>query len=56
LRQRLDPKVEVRLVVGAGGVFEVRLDGHRIFSKSLAKRFPSADEIVQLVLDADTTP
>ncbi|OQX20320.1 MAG: hypothetical protein BWK76_01730 [Desulfobulbaceae bacterium A2] len=56
LRSRLGPEIDVRLIPGSGGVFEVSLDGQRIFSKSQAKRFPAADEIVQLVLKAGAAP
>jgi selenoprotein W-related protein len=37
--------VEARLVKGAGGVFEVRLDGELLFSKKKAGRFPDPGEI-----------
>jgi len=39
---------EVEYVAGAGGIFEVELNGRRIFSKAEAGRFPEAGEIVAL--------
>jgi selenoprotein W-related protein len=42
---------EVALVPGKGGVFEVRLNGERIFSRSESGRFPESKELKQLVRD-----
>ena len=43
---------EVALVPGAeAGVFEVRLDGETLFSRSQAGRFPEAAELKRLVRD-----
>src|SRR5687768_15237430 len=42
---------EVALVPGAGGVFEVRLDGETLWSRSAQGRFPEAKELKQLVRD-----
>jgi selenoprotein W-related protein len=42
---------EVALVPGRGGVFEVRLDSERLFSRAQEQRFPEAAEIKQLVRD-----
>jgi selenoprotein W-related protein len=42
---------EVALVPGSGGVFEVRLDGTVLFSRSEAGRFPDSRELKQLVRD-----
>lgn len=36
---------------GEGGVFEVRLEGERIFSRADAGRFPDIVELKQLVRD-----
>lgn len=42
---------EIALVPGAGGVFEVRLDGVTIFSRREAQRFPESKELKQAVRD-----
>lgn len=41
----------VSLKPGSGGIFEVRLDDECVFSRKLARRFPEAKEIKQLVRD-----
>jgi selT/selW/selH-like putative selenoprotein len=40
---------EVELIAGSGGVFEVELNGKKIFSKAEQKRFPEEGEIVKLL-------
>ena len=42
---------EVALVPGSGGIFEVRLDGERVWSKKEAGRFPEPKEIKQIIRD-----
>jgi selenoprotein W-related protein len=42
---------EVALIPGQGGVFDVRVDGVLVFSKSVEGRFPEAGELKQLVRD-----
>lgn len=42
---------EVALLPGAGGVFEIRLNGETLFSRKQAGRFPEAKEIKQLLRD-----
>jgi selenoprotein W-related protein len=42
---------EVALVSGTGGVFEVRLDGTVVWSRSGAGRFPELKELKQRVRD-----
>ena len=42
---------EVALVPGSGGIFEVRLDGERVWNKKEAGRFPEPKEIKQLIRD-----
>lgn len=42
---------EVALVPGSGGIFEVRLDGEKLWNKKEAGRFPEPKEIKQLVRD-----
>ncbi|MBT8147888.1 MAG: Rdx family protein [Gammaproteobacteria bacterium] len=41
--------VEVRLVAGSGGVFDVRCDGKLVFSKLKEGRFPAVGELLQLI-------
>jgi selT/selW/selH-like putative selenoprotein len=40
---------EVELVAGSGGVFDVVVDGRKIFSKGAATRFPEEGEIARLI-------
>ena len=42
---------EVALVPGTGGVFEVRLDGNAIWSRTREGRFPELKELKQRVRD-----
>ena len=42
---------EVALVPGAGGIFEVSVDGDLIWSKKDQGRFPDSKELKQLVRD-----
>jgi len=37
---------EVTLVKGSGGVFDVEVDGKRVFSKHHEGRFPEPEEII----------
>ena len=39
------------LIPGSGGVFEVRVDGKIVFSRSQRGHFPEAKELKQLVRD-----
>ena len=41
--------LEAELIEGAGGVFDVRLDGDLIFSKQEVGRFPEQDEILDRI-------
>ena len=41
----------VCLKPGAGGIFEVRLDGETFFSRKAAGRFPESKELKQLIRD-----
>ena len=50
LRKHRDD-IEVELIKGGGGAFEVCLEGKLIFSKLSAGRFPEPDEIIK-ILDA----
>lgn len=42
---------ELALVPGDGGVFEVRLNGETLFSRTASGRFPDSKELKQLVRD-----
>lgn len=42
---------EVALIPGTGGVFEVRLNGERLWNKKEAGRFPEPKEVKQLIRD-----
>jgi len=41
--------VEVELIPGGAGVFDVEVDGARVFSKHDAGRFPDPGEVVDAV-------
>jgi len=42
---------EVALIPGSGGIFEIRLNGERLWNKKAAGRYPEPKEIKQLVRD-----
>lgn len=42
---------EVALVPGAGGVFDVRVQGEIVFSRAAQGRFPESKELKQLIRD-----
>jgi selenoprotein W-related protein len=44
----------VRLIQSSGGVFEVDVDGRRIFSKKSAKRHAEPGEVVRLIREGTT--
>jgi selenoprotein W-related protein len=39
----------LELVPGTGGVFDVDVNGERVFTKSMLGRYPRPDEVVPLV-------
>ncbi|UCC81779.1 MAG: Rdx family protein [Gemmatimonadota bacterium] len=41
--------IEVELIKGGGGAFEVCLDGKLVFSKLSAGRFPETEEILEIL-------
>ncbi|PLX52195.1 MAG: hypothetical protein C0612_03185 [Desulfobulbaceae bacterium] len=41
--------VDIELVAGSNGIFDVTVDGKLIFSKFEQGRFPQADEIISLI-------
>jgi selenoprotein W-related protein len=42
----------VRLIQSSGGVFEVDVDGRRVFSKKTMKRHAESGEVVRLIREA----
>lgn len=42
---------EVALIPGTGGIFEISLDGERLWNKKEAGRYPEPKEIKQLIRD-----
>ena len=42
---------ELALIPGTGGVFEVRVDGERVWSRERERRFPDIKELKQLLRD-----
>jgi len=40
---------EIKLVAGANGIFDVSLDGNRIYSKLEEGRFPQTDDIMERI-------
>lgn len=43
------PGIEVRLVPGSGGVFEVEADGELVFSKKALRRHADPEEVVAAI-------
>jgi len=41
--------IEVELIAGSGGVYEITVDGKNIFSKKQMGRFPDEGEIIALI-------
>ena len=39
--------VEAELIAGGGGIFDVVVDGKKIFSKEDVDRFPSDEEVLE---------
>lgn len=44
--------VDAELIAGSGGVFEISVDGRKIFSKKALGRFPEEGEIEQAISGA----
>ena len=40
---------EVELIAGGGGIYDIVVDGKKIFSKNKAGRFPEPQEIITLI-------
>ena len=43
---KAETEIEAELIRGGGGVFDVTVDGERIFSKESLGRFPEVHEIL----------
>jgi len=43
------PGIEIKLIPGSGGIFEVTVDGAVVFSKKRAGRHAQAGEVVEVV-------
>jgi selenoprotein W-related protein len=41
----------VEVVPGSGGIFDVHLDGERVFTKSMLGRYPQPAEVTSLLRD-----
>jgi predicted Rdx family selenoprotein len=39
----------VELVTGAGGIFDVHVDGDLVFTKSMLGRYPDPDDVLPLL-------
>ncbi len=50
LKQRFG--VDAQLTMGKGGVFDVAVDGKRIFSKHEEGRFPDEEELLDEIAEA----
>jgi selenoprotein W-related protein len=46
------PAAEIELIRGGGGIFDVVVDGKRVFSKHELGRFPDAGEVTGLLKQA----
>jgi selenoprotein W-related protein len=44
-----DSGVDAKLIGGAGGIFDVKVDGKMIFSKHETGRFPEDAEILEML-------
>jgi selT/selW/selH-like putative selenoprotein len=53
----LERKLGIRpeLIKGAGGIFDVRVDGDLVFSKKQAGRFPAPGEVENAIAASATT-
>ncbi|HHO48931.1 MAG TPA: SelT/SelW/SelH family protein [Desulfobacteraceae bacterium] len=46
LKKELGQDVDVELIAGSNGIFDVSVDGRVVFSKREAGRFPDAEDIL----------
>ena len=49
MRRELGTGVDVQLIAGSGGVYEISVDGKLIFSKKQLNRFPRDGEVLSLL-------
>ncbi len=49
MKKELGRDIEVALIAGANGVFEISVDNRLVFSKKKTGRFPEEGEIVGLL-------
>jgi len=49
LKRSLGRDIDVELIPGSGGVFEIVVDNRLVFSKKQQGRFPEEGEIVRLI-------
>ena len=48
--EELEPRVAaIEVVTGAGGIFDVHLDGELVFTKSMLGRYPDPDDVMPLL-------
>jgi predicted Rdx family selenoprotein len=41
----------LEIVAGTGGIFDVDLDGERVFAKAMIGRYPEPDDVLPLLRD-----
>lgn len=46
------PQADVKLIQASGGVFEVEVDGRKVFSKQALGRHAAAGEVMRLISEA----
>jgi predicted Rdx family selenoprotein len=49
LEEHEDDLATIEVVLGANGIFDVHVDGERVFTKSMLGRYPEPDEVIPLV-------
>jgi selenoprotein W-related protein len=49
LRRKFGAEIEVELIAGSGGIFDISADGRLVFSRKKQGRFPNPGEIVKLL-------
>jgi selenoprotein W-related protein len=52
LLEEFEESIEtVEIVTGAGGIFDVHVDGDLVFEKSMLGRYPDPDDVIPLMRD-----
>lgn len=49
LEEHEDDLAAIEVVTGEDGVFDVHVDGTRVFTKSMLGRYPDPDDVIPLV-------